>query len=316
MQTVGLSGDILLGVSQTSDPNGAWFLYRFAIGFQLDFPIVGFNKNWISISINRYSNIGAFQRGINLVVDYGQARSGVGTGTLFTQPTGTHFCSAPCATYSSTSDTMYVVTHLSSGAGTYALDTITGTASAPVYTAGGVLTRPGGGWAQPSGQQLPQSAPNSGASSCGATPCPIEVQDSQVRSAPVYRGGFIYYTQTIGLPSPTLTHTAAQWTKLNTPGGALVDGGRIEAEKVGLDVQGLGGADRIALHNSEVRAPDPVAGASLNDEAGNDISMTLSWLALAGAIFVGLALALHLIHRIFSPLSSVRHRTAPATVSS
>jgi hypothetical protein len=84
---------------------------------------------------------------------------------------------------------------------------------------------------------------------------------------------------------------------------------------VGLDVQGLGGADRIALHNSEVRAPDPVAGASLNDEAGNDISMTLSWLALAGAIFVGLALALHLLHRIFSPLSSVRHRTAPATVS-
>jgi parallel beta-helix repeat protein len=95
-----------------------------------------------------------------------------------------------------------------------------------------------------------------------------------------------------------------------------MDGGRIEAEKVGLDVQGLGGADRIALHNSEVRAPDPVAGASLNDEAGNDISMTLSWLALAGAIFVGLALVLHLLHRIFSPLSSVRHRTAPATVSS
>src|SRR6267378_3428350 len=32
MQTVTTgAGDILLGVSQTSDPNGAWFLYRFAI---------------------------------------------------------------------------------------------------------------------------------------------------------------------------------------------------------------------------------------------------------------------------------------------
>src|SRR5262249_51971368 len=35
MQSVGLSGDILLAVSQTSDPNASWFLYRFAIGAQL-----------------------------------------------------------------------------------------------------------------------------------------------------------------------------------------------------------------------------------------------------------------------------------------
>ena len=227
MQTVGLSGDILLGVSQTSDPNGAWFLYRFAIGFQLDFPIVGFNKNWISISINRYSNAGLFQRGINLVVDYGQARSGVGTGTLFTQATGTHFCSAPAATYSATEDTLFVVTHLTSATGTYSVDFITGTPSAPVYTSGGALTRTGGGWSQPGGQLLPQSAPNSGASAC-SPPCLIEAQDSQVRSAPVYRGGSIYYTQTIGLPAVTLSHTAVQWTKLNAAGGAFQDGGRLE----------------------------------------------------------------------------------------
>src|SRR2546427_5562983 len=70
MQTVTTgAGDILVGVSQTSDPSGSWFLYRFPIGFTLDFPIVGFNKNWISISINRYSNVGLFQRGINLVID-------------------------------------------------------------------------------------------------------------------------------------------------------------------------------------------------------------------------------------------------------
>ncbi|HYR51471.1 MAG TPA: Calx-beta domain-containing protein [Candidatus Dormibacteraeota bacterium] len=230
MQTVGLSGDILLGVSQTSDPNGAWFLYRFAIGFQIDFPIVGFNKNWISISINRYSNAGLFQRGINLVVDYGQARAGVGTGILFTLATNTHFCSAPTATYSATEDTLFVITHLTSTGPTYSVDLITGTPSVPVYTSGAALTRPGGAWAQPTlpnSQVLPQSAPNSGTSAC-SPPCVIETQDSQVRSAPVYRGGSLYYTQTIGLPAVTLSHTAVQWTKLNATGGAFQDGGRIE----------------------------------------------------------------------------------------
>src|SRR5882762_7037053 len=163
MQTVSSgAGDILGGVSQTSDPSGNWFLYRFAVGATIDFPIVGFNKNWITVSINRYSNVGGFQRGITLVLNYPLARTGTGTGTLFTQAMNTHFCSAPCATYSSTSDTMYVVTHLSSAGATYTLDTITGTASAPVYTAGGSQTRPGGGWVQPGANLLPQSAPNSG----------------------------------------------------------------------------------------------------------------------------------------------------------
>ena len=228
MQTVTTgAGNILVAVSQSSDPSGNWFLYRFAIGATIDFPIVGFNKNWITVSINRYSNAGLFQRGITLVVNYPMARAGTGSGTLFTQAANTHFCSAPCATYSAASETLYVVTHLSSASGTYALDTITGTSSAPVYTAGGTQTRPGGGWVQPGGQILPQSAPNSGASAC-APPCPIETQDAQVRSAPVFRDGFIYYTQTVGLPASGLTHTGAQWTRLNAPGGSFVDGGRIE----------------------------------------------------------------------------------------
>jgi hypothetical protein len=228
MQTVASSADILIGVSATSDPAGAWFLYSFNTGVQIDFPNLGFNKNWIVVAINRYSAGGAFQRGITLVVDYPQARTGTGVGTIFTQASGSHFCSAPCLTYSATSDTEYLVTHLSSPGATYTLDRITGTPSAPVYTAGGALTRSGGGWAQPSGNLLPQSAPVAGASACGATPCPLETQDSQVRSGPVFRGGDIWYAQTVGLPSVSLTHTGVQWTRITTPGGGFVDGGRIE----------------------------------------------------------------------------------------
>jgi len=222
------AGKLLIGVSQTNDPTGSWYLYSFNTAVTIDFPILGFNKNWISLSVNRYSIAGAFQRGINLVVDYPQARAGTGTGTLFTHAANTHFCSSPCVTYSASEDTLFVVTHLSSAGATYAMDTITGTPGTPTYTSGGSQVRTGGGWVQPGGNQLPQSAPNSGASACGATPCKLENQDSQVRSAPTYRGGYIYYAQTVGLPSGGLTHTAAQWTKLSAISGAYSDGGRID----------------------------------------------------------------------------------------
>src|SRR5207244_13361546 len=132
-------------------------------------------------------------------------RSGLFQATLFSQANKTHFCTAPCVTYSTTSDTLYLVSHRNSGSATYSLDRITGTPTAPSYESIGTLTRTGGAWAQPGGEILPQAAPNTGASACGSVPCPIEVFDAQVRSAPVYRGGSIYYTQTIGLPSTGLT---------------------------------------------------------------------------------------------------------------
>src|SRR5262249_17996393 len=149
----------------------------------------------------------------------------------------TGFCSAPCVTYSSTTDTLWVVTHLNSGTATYQIDRVTGTAAAPVYTANvsGTLTRTGGALVQPSGNQQPQSNPNSG-TSASSPACPIESQDSQIRSAPVYRpaagdNAYIYYAQTVGLPSTGQTHTGVQWTKIKVGGatiGAFVDGGRIE----------------------------------------------------------------------------------------
>jgi hypothetical protein len=229
MQTVTSgAGKILVGVSQTSDPAGSWYLYSFNSGSTIDFPNLGFNKNWISVAINGYRLGGTFQQGLNLIVDYPSARTGTGSGTLISHSRNTHFCSGPCATYSATSDTLYVVTHLSSSGATYELDTITGTPGSPTYTSGGSHTRTGGGWAQPNGNILPQSAPNSGSSACGSTPCPIETQDAYIRACPTYRDGYIYYAQTVGLPSSSYTHTAAQWTKIAAPSGDYVDGGRVE----------------------------------------------------------------------------------------
>jgi hypothetical protein len=141
-----------------------------------------------------------------------------------------HFCASPAWTYSASEESLFVVTHISSGGASFTVDVITGTPAAPVYNAVLVVSvRPGGGWTQPSGNIQPQSVPNAGASACGATPCKIETSDSQVRQSPVYRNGFLWYAQTIGLPAGGLTRTAAQWTKL-TPSlsPAFVDGGRLD----------------------------------------------------------------------------------------
>jgi uncharacterized protein (UPF0303 family) len=237
MQTVNSNGLILFGVSQTSDPAGSWFLYALTLSgsYLIDFPILGFNKNWICVSINRYTAGGAFSFGVQVVGDYAAARGGtLSSVSIFNGAAGARFCASPCVTLTNT-DTLYIVTHLGSAGATYQVDRITGTPAAPVYTSGVTQTRAGGGWTQPSGQLLPQSAPVSGASSCGATPCPIETQDAQVRSAPVLRidsttgRQFIYYTQTIQLSGPT--RTAVQWTKITTATSvvaAIADGGRID----------------------------------------------------------------------------------------
>jgi len=241
MQTTLANGAILVGVSQTSDPAGAWFLYKFAgfplpvgaTGYLIDFPILGFNKNWVTVTINQFNQAGSFTNGLALVLNYPLLRTGTGSGSVFQLNGGaatTHFCTSPAVTYSPSEDTLFCVIHFSSGGASYIVDAISGTPAAPVYTASGTLnTRPGGGWTQPSGNIEPQSIPVSGASACGATPCKIEASDAQVRAAPIYRNGLLWYAQTIGLPAGVLARTSAQWTCV-TPGlvPAFVDGGRVD----------------------------------------------------------------------------------------
>jgi hypothetical protein len=228
------TSSILIGISSTSDPSGAFTLFRVDADagntLWADFPTLGFNRNWVSVNVNMITIAGGtFSTGKNLVLDYAQLRAGTFAGSLFS---GSGFTTSPALTYSTTENNLYAPTHLSSGGGTYRVDIIAGTPPTPTYTIGATLTRTGGGWTQPniggSIQIMPQAAPLAGASSCGATPCRFETQDSQIRSNPVFRNGSIYYAQTIGLPAGVMTRTAVQWTRLTASTGAFADGGRID----------------------------------------------------------------------------------------
>jgi hypothetical protein len=238
------NSSIEVGLSDTADPQGTYHLYRFVVGCAAgttncvstaggetgewaDFPMLGFNKNWIAVSMNMFGIMsGGFDGGRVLVLDYPTLRTGTASGTIFVGAS-IGFCLHPVETYDPNQGTLFLAQHISSGGATYDLSTITGTPAAPVLAVGATKTRPGGGWVQPGGDILPQTCTGTAGVTCPNTLRFIDVGDAFVRGNAVFRNNHIYYTQTVGLPATGLTHTAAQWTELDTSGN-FVDGGRIE----------------------------------------------------------------------------------------
>jgi hypothetical protein len=243
------NSSVLVGVSNTPDPQGTFTLFRFVVGCApgspgcnaaggwADFPMLGFNKNWVAIGWNQFTiNTQAFTDGRMLVVDYPALRTGTATATIFSGASAAigGFCMHPATTLSSTEEALYIPTHISSAGATYRMHRLTGTPSAPTFNVDPASrTRPGGGWTQPGGDVLPQQCvAGVGAPTqvCPPTIRQIETSDAFVRSNVVFRNGKIYYPQTIALPTGGITnnsHFAAQWTALNTD-GTFADGGRVE----------------------------------------------------------------------------------------
>ncbi len=250
------NSSINVAVSQTSDPSGSYNVYRFVVGCAggttncntqgewADFPMLGFNKNWIAVSVNMFEVAGTGTGGAQtnnnfraLVLDYPTARAGTAVANIF-RGTPIGFCNHPVTTFSATEETLYLVQHGSSGGATYKVSTITGTPAVPAFNVPGAFkTRPGGGWSQPVGDMLPQQC----LANCPGALRKIDQGDAQVRSNPVFRNGRIYYAQTVALPAGAgvgtdpfnnqislATHTAAQWTILDAPTGNYLDGGRVE----------------------------------------------------------------------------------------
>lgn len=243
------NSSVLVGISNSADPMGSYTLFRFIVGCApgsagcsaqggwADFPMLGFNKNWVAIGWNQFTiNTLAFTDGRMLVLDYPSLRAGTESATLFTGATAGigGFCMHPATTMSSTEETLYIATHISSAGAAYRLHKITGTPESPVFNVDpSTRTRPGGGWTQPGDDSLPQQCvPGVGlpTQTCPTTIRRIETADAFVRSNVVFRNGKVYYPQTIALPVGGLTINSrfvAQWTALNTD-GTFADGGRVE----------------------------------------------------------------------------------------
>jgi hypothetical protein len=231
------SSSIEVGLSTTSDPNGSYTLFRFpacsvsdpcgagTTDWWADFPAVGFNKNWVAVSVNMFSTAsGSFMESRVLAVNYPNLLGGSFSATYFTGIND--FAIRPCVTYSKSENTLYAPNHRSSAGATYRLNTLTGTPASPSYNVGTskshTLAPLSGGWAVPQDNSLPQ-APGSGGAGDVAM---IDAGDARILRC-TFRNSNIWYSQTVYLPKISSTHTAAQWVRLDASGND-VDGGRVE----------------------------------------------------------------------------------------
>ena len=238
------AASLLVGLSDTADPQGTYHLYRFTVeGLTgsntnwADFPMLGFNKNWVVVTANLFSNgFPFFDSGLMLVLDYPALRANTVNAmtpeeTITADESG--FCVYPATTLSPDEPNLYMVSHFDSPSAAYRVFYLAGEHDAPTLAASDFKARAvngQGGWTRPDGDLLPQTCDPAG------LPCPAAVRyidsgDSFVRSGVVFRGGRIYYAQTVGIgaaPGETLTHTAAQWTVLDAATFDAVDGGRVE----------------------------------------------------------------------------------------
>lgn len=221
---------ILIAVSATSDPTGSWYLYSIDVDpanlVWCDQPLMGFNKNWITIQANMFNvSNGQANRSHIYVINKPQLYAhGAISYTLFSSAS-IGFSLFPVQTYDNTVTTQYLIQDFngnSGGKGYLRLYQITptGISGAPVFStvATPVSTAP---WASNSPTINKGFAPQSG------TTLRVATNDSRIINA-VYRNGYIWAAHTVILPANgTPTHTAAQWWQINTA-GTVIQRGRIE----------------------------------------------------------------------------------------
>jgi len=217
---------VLIAVSQTSDPTGAWNLYAVdadpANQVFADYPRVGFNKDWIVVSVNMHTvSDNTFVR--SQIYTYNKANlyaGGSGSFTLFQDGSG--YSLSPAATYDNTLSTMYLVENWrgnQAGTGYLRLSSITGAVGSEVLNTGIAFPSTANPW-----DDLPpvqNFAPQLGSAQ------KIKAGESIIHGA-VYRNGSIWCAHAVFLPAGgSPTRSAVQWWQLSTT-GVIQQRGRID----------------------------------------------------------------------------------------
>jgi hypothetical protein len=217
---------ILIGVSQTSDPTAGWNLYKVNLGSSanwVDYPTLGFNKNWIVVQANIFTIAGGnFVNSTIWAFDKADLYAG-GSGkyTVLTPTSG--FTQVPATTMDPDLSTMYLLEPSNSGSGKLRIDTITGPVGSEVLTTGAAYPTGPSAWQtfSPVTNFAPQRGSNEN----------IDTEDGRIQSC-VYRNGSLWASHTVYLPATgTPTRTAAQWWQINVsaPGfGQVQQFGRID----------------------------------------------------------------------------------------
>ena len=215
------SSGFLIGVTASNDPTGAWYKFRIAAADTnwIDYPSIGFNKNWIVVNFNIFSSGGSYIR--SEVYAFNKATLYTGASAPYTRFTHTNGTYAPATTYDNSLNTEYLIRTHDSTAGILRLATITGAVGAETFTESVTnLTSSLGGWAQYSAGNN-DFAPQLGSAQ------KIMNNDHRMQNL-VYRNGSLWATHTIFLPSGgSPTRSAVQWWQISTT-PSIIQNGRID----------------------------------------------------------------------------------------
>jgi hypothetical protein len=204
---------LLVAVSATCNPRGTWHRYAISVDTTgnawLDFPNVGFNSKWITITGNMFPNVmGGASGAVVYVIDYAGIMSGSGaTYVQFSEPGSFTLC--PAITYDTAQQNMFLVDVHSSSSGRLHLWKIQGSVNAPVISSVGYPA---------SAMSWQSSGPGFGADFASqlGTNNKIDAGDDRIHRL-VYRNNSLWCAHTVFLPSgSTANHCSIMWWQIDT----------------------------------------------------------------------------------------------------
>jgi len=224
---------VLIGVSLTSDPTRGWNLRRVKADINsirwADHPQLGFNKDWLVLQANMYTNSSGGFYGSHIWVfnKTNLYAGGFSAPKLFVRAFAAPVwgeSEKPVSTYDANFDKVYLVQSVNgnySATGWLRLLSISGPVGSEVLNNAGptnyeyyTINQTWGPW--PAGQA--NFAPQTNSTK------KIHCADDRFQSA-VYRNGYIWCAQTAFLPAANPTRTAAQWWVIRPGSGSVFFGG-------------------------------------------------------------------------------------------
>ena len=214
---------LLLAVSQTGDPGGNWNLFRIdvgATGFWADYPVLGFNGNWIVICANlfRLPPQGAYDRTALFVFGksdlYG---NGSGNYVTFGDTRGEF---AMVKDYDQIADTMYLMQAFGDDHPAIRISILHGAPGSEHFAAGANEIALRDSWAEtaPEGDDFAPQL-NSYAR--------VDTGDSRLQNC-VLRAATIWCAHTVFLPADRPNRAAVQWFQVDPASSQPIQVGRIE----------------------------------------------------------------------------------------
>ena len=210
---------LFVAVSQTTDPGGTWYEFSVDTGPSTtlpDYPLLGYNKNWVVITTNDFLN-NVFNRSRITVFNKANLYAN-NIGTVKTFFDTQLFTISPAETMDSAMSTEFMLTNYngnSGGKGYVKISKISGGVNNPVYAQGPLC-----GVSQPWSESGPDAPQN------GSTKL-INTNGTKMRSV-IVCNGYIWATHTIYLPIFPTKRSAVDWWQIRPADSTVLQYGRID----------------------------------------------------------------------------------------